>query len=275
MSSPASEPAVRLSALRLVSFIPAERDAVHVGLLSPDAQQVIDLAPLGIDDALAAVEQLDMLRQTAGAIVHGAARTAFDVSAVHLVAPLPLVRSVVWPPGAQAPVFVDPATLQGPGGPVGREEAGAACVGLGAVVGTTLEAGSVPDDATIDRALAGSVLVLGWPQPGHDGTPELRPGAIGPYVAVPRRSPETLLLTNVAPLAPGAPPDRKTSVGAPGRDEFLALARRALASHTLRPGDLLTIFPPIAVPIEPAPVVGGAWVRVSAPGLGTLSLAVR
>ena len=48
MNSLAADAAPGLSALRLVSFIPAERDAVHVGLLSMDAMHVIDLAPLGI-----------------------------------------------------------------------------------------------------------------------------------------------------------------------------------------------------------------------------------
>ena len=40
----------RLSTLRLVSFIPRQRDAVHVGLLTPDAQHVVDLAHLGITE---------------------------------------------------------------------------------------------------------------------------------------------------------------------------------------------------------------------------------
>jgi len=275
MISPASGPATRLSALRLVSFIPAERDAVHVGMLSPDAQQVIDLAGLGITDALEALDQLDMLRQAAGAIVHGAARTAFEVGAVHLVAPIPLVRSVVQLPGADTPRFEDPATLHGPGGHLGRDDASATRAGLAVVVGTTLDAHTTPDDATLDRALVGTVLVLGWPEPGHDGLPQLRPGAVGPYLAVPRRRPDALMLSHVAPLAPGAPPDRKWSAAAPDDAAFLALARRALASHTLRPGDLLTIFPESATPAEPVPVAGGSWVRLSAPGLGTLSLAVR
>lgn len=274
MTSPATATAVRLSALRLVSFIPAERDAVHVGLLAPDAQHVIDLSALGITDALEAIDQLDLLRQTAGAIVHGAARTAFETSAVHLVAPIPLVRSVVQRPGADgAPVFADPATLHGPGGHLGRDDAAAACAGLAAVVGTTLDAHTTPDDATLDRALVGTVLVLGWPQPGHDGQMAIGPGAVGPYLAVPRRRPDALLLSHVAPLAPGLPPDWKATATAPGDAEFFALARRALTSHTLRPGDLLTIFPPSPVP--PVPVAGGTWVRLSAPGLGTLSLAVR
>ena len=47
MISPATGVAPALSALRLVCFVPHERDAVHVGLLSPDAQQVVDLASFG------------------------------------------------------------------------------------------------------------------------------------------------------------------------------------------------------------------------------------
>ena len=277
MTSLALDPATRLSALRLVSFIPHERDAVHVGLLSPDAQQVIDLAGLGITDALEALDQLDMLRRAAGAIVHGAARTAFETSAVHLVAPIPLVRSVVLPHGAAAPTFADPATLHGPGGHLGRDEAAAARGGIAAVVGETLAAHSAPDHATLDRALIGTVLVLGWPQTGHDGAPELRPGAVGPFVAVPRRRPDSVIITHVARLMPDAPADRKRADDAPGDDAFFALARRALASHTLRPGDLLTIFPVLDESPEqaPVPVTSGSWVRLSAPGLGTLSLAVR
>lgn len=275
MSSPTAAPVAQLSALRLVSFIRAERDAVHVGLLSPDAQQVIDLSGLGITDALEAIDQLDMLRQTAGAIVHGAARSAFDIGAVHLVAPIPLVRSVVQVGATDTPRFADPTTLHGPGGHLGRDDAGAAYAGLGAVVGMTLDVHSTPDDATLDRALIGTVLVLGWPQTGHDDFPEIRPGAVGPYVAVPRRRPDALMLTHVAPLSPGAPPDRKAALTAPGDDVFIALARRALLSHTLRPGDLLTIFPPMPEPTEQVSVASGSWVRLSAPGLGTLSLAVR
>lgn len=274
MTTRAADPATRLSALRLVSFVPAERDAVHVGLLSPDARQVVDLAGLGITDALEALVQLDMLRQTAGAIVHGAARTAFDTHAVHLVAPVPLVRSVVQVSEADAPLFADPVTLHGPGGHLDRDVAGAVRAGLAAVVGTTLDARSAPDDATLDRALIGTVLVIGWPQPGHDGLPELRAGAVGPYLAVPRRRPDTLILSHVAPLAPGADPDVKVTSDAPGDAPFFALARRALVSHTLRPGDLLTIFP-LSGGAVPQPAVSGSWVRLSAPGLGTLSLAVR
>jgi hypothetical protein len=196
---------------------------------------------------------------------------------VHLVAPIPLVRSVVLTGGSDAPVFTDPATLHGPGGHLGRDDAAAARGGLAAIVGETLEARSDPDDAALDRALIGTVLVLGWPQLGHDGAPELLPGAVGPFVAVPRRRPDSVILTQVAPLAPDAPADRKVSTSAPGDDAFFALARRALASHTLRPGDLLTIFPVLTEsPVQAAmPVPGGSWVRLSAPGLGTLSLAVR
>ncbi len=275
MTSPATDVATRLSALRLVSFIPHQRDGVHVGLLTPDAQQVIDLAGLGITDALDALDQVVMLRQAAGAIIHGAARTAFPVSGLHLVAPIPLVRSVVLAPGEVSPAFADPSTLHGPGGHLGRDDAALAQVGLAAVVGTTLDARTSCDDATLDRALVGTVLVLGWPQQGHDGLPALRPGAVGPFVAVPRRRPDSLIITHVAPLAPDAPADHKVSVSAPGDAEFAALARRALASHTLRPGDLLTIFPTVTGPSVAWPVAGGSWVRVSAPGLGTLSLAVR
>ncbi|MES3032657.1 MAG: hypothetical protein V4813_01520 [Gemmatimonadota bacterium] len=274
MTSPATHVATRLSALRLVSFVPPQRDAVHVGLLTPDAQHVIDLAGLGITDALEALDQLPMLRQAAGAIVHGAARTAFPVSGLHLVAPIPLVRSVVSAPGQSAPAFADPATLHGPGGHLSRDEAAAAQVGMAAVVGTTLDARVHVDDETVHDALVGTVLVLGWPQPGHDGQPALRAGAVGPFVAVPRRRPDALILTHVAPLAPGAPDDHKRTVPAPTDAEFVALARRALASHVLRPGDLLTIFPTVTGPAVPWPVTGGSWVRASAPGLGSLSLAV-
>jgi hypothetical protein len=62
---------------------------------------------------------------------------------------------------------------------------------------------------------------------------------------------------------------------APLDADFFALARAALRSHTLRPGDLITIFPEAAAPDQQSPVSGGSWVRVSAPGLGTLSLVVR
>lgn len=275
MISPASEVATRLSALRLVSFIPQQRDAVHVGLLTPDAQQVIDLAGLGITDALEALDQLTMLRQAAGAIVHGAARTVFPVSGLHLVAPIPLVRSVVLAPGAETPSFADPATLHGPGGHLSRDDAAVARAGLAAVVGTTLDARTPCNDETLDRALVGTVLVLGWPQLDHDGLPALRVGALGPFVAVPRRRPDSLIRSHVAPLSVGALPDHRSTMHAPGETDFFALARRALLSHTLRPGDLLTIFPDVSGAALPWPVAGGSWVRVSAPGLGTLSLAVR
>ena len=275
MSSPATAVTTRLSALRLVSFVPHQRDAVHVGLLTPDAQQVVDLTRLGITDALEALDQLEMLRRAAGAILHGAARVVYPVSGLHLVAPIPLVRSVVLAPGKVAPDFADPATLHGPGGHLGRHDANEVRAGLAAVIGETLEARAPCDDATLDRALVGTVLVLGWPHSGHDGQPVLRPGAVGPFVAVPRRRPESLILTHVAPLAPDAAPDHRQVARASGDAEFIALARRALASHTLRPGDLLTIFPPLAEPPVQAPVAGGSWVRVTAPGLGTLSLAVR
>lgn len=267
--------ATRLSALRLVSFIPHQRDAVHVGLLTPDAQQVVDLGGLGITDAFEALDQLDMVRRAAGAIIHGAARVAFQVSGLHLVAPIPLVRSVVLAPGAATPDFADPATLHGPGGHLGRDDAALTRAGLAAVVGTTLMARTPCDDATLDQALVGTVMVLGWPQAGHDGVPVLRAGAVGPFVAVPRRRPESLFLAHVAPLSPDAPVDRTLSATAPTDAAFLALARLALASHTLRPGDLLTIFPALSEPPMQRPVASGSWVRVSAPGLGTLSLAVR
>jgi hypothetical protein len=96
-------------------------------------------------------------------------------------------------------------------------------------------------------------------------------------MAVPRRRPDAVILTHVAPLMPDAPADRKRAAAAPGDDAFFALARRALASHTLQPGDLLTIFPLLDEAPEQAtvPVPSGSWVRLSAPGLGTLSLAVR
>lgn len=272
---PATDTGARLSALRLVSFIPQARDAVHVGLLTPDAQQVVDLTHLGISDALDAFERLGMLRQTAGAIVHGAARTSFAVHEVHLVAPIPLVRCVVRIAGASAPHFADPATLHGPGGHLGRLEARDAQVGLAAVVGEVVEATRSCSDEQLDGALSGSVLVVGWPQSGPDGSQVVLPGAVGPFVAVPRRRPETLMLTAVAPLSVAATPDVKHSHLAPSDEEFLALAREALRTHTLRPGDLLTIFPGSARPPLDTPIAGGTWIRAAAPGLGTLSLAVR
>lgn len=275
MSVAPGEIGMRLSALRVVSFVPHERDAVHVGLLTPDAQRVVDLAPLGIGDALEAIEQLAMLRQTAGAIVHGAARTAFALPSVHLVAPIPLVRSVVLARGMSTPHFADPATLHGPGGHLDRGDAAGAQVGLAAVVGGTLAAGSEPSDASLDLLLAGTVLVLGWPHLGPTGDPLVLPGAVGPFLAVPRRRPESLLLTHVAPLMVNASPDEKLSCLAPSDAEFFELARTAVRSHTLRPGDLLAIFPGDAPSPDARAVPGGSWVRVSAPGLGTLSLAVR
>lgn len=274
MSSPA-ETVARLSAVRLVSFIPAERDAVHIGMLSPDATQVIDLAPLGISDAYEALDQLDMLRRAAGAIVHGAARTAFDVRQVHLVAPIPLARSVVLDPVTDELHFADPTTLHGPGSVLSAGQGAAACAGLATVVGTTIEARSDCADTVLDAALIGSLLVLGWPQAGPGGALVLLPGAVGPFVAVPGRRPESLILTRVPPVAQVAAPDRKEMLAAPDMAQFRALARRALASHTLRAGDLLTIFP--AAPAEAPGLVpsAGSWVRLSAPGLGTLSLAVQ
>ena len=283
MSGSATEQGARLSALRLVSFIPHARDAVHVGLLTPDAQEVVDLAHFGINDALDAFERLPMLRQTAGAIVHGAARTAFAVGDVHLVAPIPLVRSVIRVGDRTAPHFADPATLHGPGGHLGRIEAAGARVGLAAVVGEIIEATHRCPDDQLEQALSGSVLVIGWPHTGPDGAPMLMPGAVGPFVAVPRRRPESLMLTHVAPLDVHGTPDTKQAVPAPADAAFMTLAREALRTHTLRPGDLLTIFPRH----EPAhavehgstpqgtPIAGGSWIRATAPGLGTLSLAVR
>ena len=264
----------RLSALRLVSFIPPARDAVRVGLLSLDATQVVDLAPFGITDALEALAQLDMLRRAAGAIVHGATRTAFAIDAVHLVAPIPLARSVVAAPGADVPYFADPTTLHGPGSHLTRPDAEAAQGGLAAVVGVTIEARTDVTEAMLDEALVGTLVVLGWPQAGHGHATVLVPGAAGPFAAVPRRSPESILLRRVAPLGAGAIPDHTISVVAPDRQAFHALARRALRSHTLRPGDLLAIFPTVPNHSDRPPMSAGSWVRVSAPGLGTLSLAV-
>ena len=265
----------RLSALRLVSFIPRERDAVHVGLLSLDATQVIDLAPFGITDALEALAQLDMLRRAAGAIVHGATRTAFAIDRVHLVAPIPLARSVVATPLSEIPHFADPTTLHGPGSHFSRTDAAAAQGGLAAVVGATIGARAELTDAMLDEALVGTLVVLGWPQPGQDKATVLGPGAVGPFVAVPRRSPESILLRRVAPVGGPAVADDTTTVVAPDRQAFHALARRAVRSHTLRPGDLLAIFPPVSEEANRPPMSAGSWVRVSAPGLGTLSLAVR
>ncbi len=266
---------LKRSALRLVSFVPAARDAVHVGLLTPDAEQVIDLAPLGISDALEALEQLDMLRGAAGAIIHGAARVAAPVNGLHLVAPIPLVRSVVLTSEPDFdPLFLDPVTLHGPGGHLSRNDARSVRAGLGTIVAKTIEATAVCADEVLDAALVGTTLVLGWDQPGHDGLAVTQPGAIGPFIAIPRRRPESLILSHVAPLGAADGTDRRRTSAAPREEAFFDLARRALRSHTLRPGDLLTIFPDDANPGE-NPVLGGSWVRVSAPGLATLSLAVR
>jgi hypothetical protein len=264
-----------LSALRLVSFVTHERDAVHVGLLTPNAEQVIDLSPLGIADAHEALEQIDLLRRTAGAIVHGAARTAFDVKRVHLVAPVPLARSVVQDAHSGALDFADPATLHGPGDHLGRAESAHVCAGLAAVLGATIEATETCSDDALTDALIGTLLVLGWPQPGPDGDSILRPGAVGPFVAVPRRAPATLELRRVTPVIDPVQSERITSCAAPTQANFFALARAALRSHTLRPGDLLTIFPVNDMATEHSPMLPGSWVRVSAPGQGTLSLAVR
>ena len=275
MTSSVATPAPRLSALRLVSFVTSARDAVRVGLLTPDANHIVDLEPLGITDALEAIDALDVLRQTAGAIIHGAARIALPVATVHLVAPIPLVRSVVQN-GADAhgPRFMDPVTLHGPGGHISRTEAATAAVGLAAVVGVTVAAGSAPSDDDLDAALTGTTLVLGCLRDGDDGVPALQPVALGPFVAVPRRRPESLVCALVAPLAPDAAPDVQVIVPAPTGDAFFVLARAALRSHTLRAGDVLTIFPE-APPARHADVAGGSWLRLSAPGLGTLSVAVR
>lgn len=280
MSSPAQQVAGRLSALRLVSFVPPERDAVRVGLLSPDAEQVVDLVHLGIGDALEAIDQLETLRRAAGAIMHNTSRTAFAVSAVHLVAPIPLTRCVVLvdPPTSPediTPTFVEPTTLHGPGGHMSRVEAAGARVGIAAVVGDVLRSTAECSDETLDRALVGSVLVLGWPEARLEGQPMLRPRAVGPFVAVPRRRPESLHQTRVAPLETSSGPDESATVPAPDDAQFFALARAALRTHTLHPGDLLTIFPGPTAAAAPHLIAGGSWVRVSAPGLGTLSLAVR
>ncbi len=276
MTTSATAVAPALSALRLVSFVPHERDAVHVGLLSPDAQQVVDLAGFGITDALEAIEQLDLLRRAAGAILHGPARSAFAVSAVHLVAPIPLARGVVQGTPDGAPHFADPTTLHGPGGHLSRDDARGARVGMAAIVGAIIEAHATLDDDALDAALVGSMLVLGWPQDAAGGaTTVLLPGAVGPFAAVPRRRPESLMLTHVAPLAAAPAPDEKLVLAAPDGAAFIRVARAALRTHTLRPGDLITIFPDSVAAADRTVVSGGSWIRVSAPGLGTLSLAVR
>ena len=275
MIGPAVDVAPRLSTLRLVCFVPHERDAVHVGLLTPDAQRVVDLLHLGVTDMAEAFEQLPMLRQAAGAIIHGAASTSFAVSDVHLVASVPMARSVVQVAEGAAPRFADPSTLQGPGGHLSRTESAAARVGIAAVVGETIDATADCADELLERALIGSVVVLGWPQAGPDGAPELRLGAAGPFVAVPRRRPESVMITRVAPVGEADAPDAQHILPAPDAAQFFALARAALRSHTLQPGDLLTIFPADPASATNAPMTAGSWVRVSAPGLGTLSLAVR
>ncbi len=275
MTGPVTDVAPRLSTLRLVSFVTHERDAVHVGLLTPDAEFVVDLAHLGISDVLEALDQLGMLRQAAAAILHGAAGTSHAVSQVHLVASVPLARSVVQQSSDSTPRFVDPSTLHGPGGHLGRPDAAAARAGLAVVVGATIDATANCADEVLERALIGSVIVLGWPQPGPDGAPELRVGAVGPFVAVPRRRPESVMLTQVAPIGMPDTPHAQQILPVPDESQFFALARAALRSHTLRPGDLITIFPNEAVVAVQSPMLAGSWVRVSAPGLGTLSLAVR
>lgn len=275
--------APRLSALRLVSFIPRERDAVHVGLLTLDATQVVDLTPLGITDAYEALAQLPLLRRTAGAIVHGGARVAFDVQSVHLVAPIPLARSVVHDAVSGALEFADPTTLHGPGSAITGDVAATARGGLAAVVGATIDHRSDATDDALDDALVGTLLVLGWEQLGPSGDPIVLPGAVGPFMAVPARSPETVIVSRIAPLAVGPVADQKAQLPAPDRAAFRALARTALRTHTLRPGDLLAIFPALTTAMAPAAaepvgtthVAAGSWIRVSAPGLGTLSLAVR
>ncbi len=276
MTGVATDTAAALSALRLVSFIPADRDAVHVGMLTPDATQVVDLTPLGIVDAYDALAQLGLLRRTAGAIIRGAARVSFNVESVHLVAPVPLARSVVHDAALAGLVFADPTTLHGPGSALAREAALSARGGLAVVLGETIEAGSVLSDAALDAAFSGTVLVLGWEQMGPSGHPALLPGAIGPFLAVPQRSPESVIVTHVAPLSSNPAPDQKLQLAAPDSAAFRTLARTALDTHTLRPGDLLTIFPAVPHTMHTSSVVSaGAWIRVSAPGLGSLSLAVQ
>jgi hypothetical protein len=268
--------AVALSALRIVSFVPLERDAVHVGLLASDAQHVVDLVPLGINDVLDALTQSGTLRQTAGAIMHGAARTELPVRQVHLVAPIPMARSVVFDGDTDEIVFADPTTLHGPGGHLRPTDAAHARVGLAAVVGETLSAAEHPDEHDIQRALIGSLLVLGWSQEAPGGAVRVLPGAIGPFVALPLRHPDSLALTLSSPDLSAAPSDaeRRRDARAPVQADFVALARRALTTHSLRTGDLLVIFPARAR-ISNVPIRVGFWVRASAPGLGTLSLAVR
>ena len=266
--------AEQLSTLRLVCFVTKDRDAVHVGLLTPDAQHVVDLAHLGITDVLEALDQLEMLRRAAGAIVHGPARTAYPVSDVHLVASVPLARSVVQTDASSSVSFADPTTLHGPGGHLSRADARVARAGLAAVVGETIDASMHVSDETLDRALIATTIVLGWPQAGPEPETVLRPGAVGPFVAVPRRHPESVVVTRVAPIGTADEANAKQLLPAPGDPDFFAVARAALRSHALRPGDLIAIFPADPAQTERGPVSGGSWLRVSAPGLGTLSLAV-
>ena len=273
MSSPDSV-VQQLSSLRLVCFVTQERDAVHVGLLTPDARHVVDLAYLGITDVLEALDQLDMLRRAAGAIVRGPARTAYAVGDVQLIASMPLARSVVQTDASSSVSFADPTKLHGPGGHLSRTDAQMARAGLAVVVGETIEASMDVPDERLDRALIATTIVLGWPQTGPEREPVLLPGAVGPYVAVPRRHPESVVITRVAPL--GLPDDAIAQQLLPAPDDldFFAVARAALRSHALRPGDLLTIFPADPLETVRAPMAAGSWIRVSAPGLGTLSLAV-
>jgi hypothetical protein len=266
--------AERLSTLRLVCFVTNERDAVHVGLLTPDAQQVVDLAHLGITDVLEAIERLDMLRRAAGAIVHGPARTAYAIKDVHLIASMPLARSVVQADASSSVSFADPTTLHGPGGHMSRANAEHARAGLAAVVGETIPAAADVSDEMLDQALIATTIVLGWPQPGSGPEPVLLPGAVGPFVAVPRRHPESLVMTRVAPLGVADEINAQALLPAPADADFYAVARAALRSHALRPGDLVTIFPAELAGTVHAPAAAGSWIRVGAPGLGTLSLAV-
>jgi hypothetical protein len=274
MTRPATELPARLSTLRLVSFVPRERDGVHVGLLTPDAQHVVDLAHLGITDVLEAIGQLETLRRAAGAIVHGPSRTAHAVSDVHLVASLPLARSVVVLGDSALVSFADPATLHGPGSHLTRTDALTARVGLAAVVGQTVKATAHCGDDVLVDALVGSTIILGWLQHGAEPEPVLRPGAVGPFLGVPRRHPESVMITRVAPIGTPDAPDAQQILPAPDDRQFFAAARAALRTHALHPGDLITIFPDESAAPALSQVDSGSWVRVSAPGLGTLSLAV-
>ena len=274
VNASATDIPARLSTVRLVSFIPRERDAVHVGLLTPDAQHVVDLAHLGITDVLEAIDQLETLRRAAGAIVHGPARTAYAVSDVFLVASLPLARSVVAIGASDVVDFAEPTTLHGPGSHLSRVDAQSARVGLGAVVGRSIEATAHCSDDQLDEVLVGSTVILGWLHGGHGQEPALRPGAVGPFLAVPRRRPESVMLTHVSPLGTPDAPNAQQILPVPDDRQFFAAARAALKTHALHAGDLITIFPDDATAGERSPVVPGGWIRVSAPGLGTLSVAV-